>query len=192
MLVEAVDTEGAFGALVASWNALADRADAASVFLSHEWFRAAWSWRRQDARLFILVVRDGSRVVGILPLLRERAGRALALLTVPDTQLCDLVAEPTQLSGTVAALADELGRRRDWDILELGYLSPEGNIVRALAPALAHRGMHLTLEDGGRNPYIRLTDGWHDYYEARSRSLKKANNLALNRFEKAGAVRWEH
>jgi CelD/BcsL family acetyltransferase involved in cellulose biosynthesis len=72
------------------------------------------------------------------------------------------------------------------------FLAPGGNIVRGLLPALAARSMPSDVQPDGNNPFILLDGTWTQFYASRSRSLKKANNLATNRLGKTGAVRIEH
>ena len=87
-----------FAALHSAWNALHRRTRRPSPFLTHEWFDAAWQWRRQDAELHVLCCLRGQDLVGVLPLLRPTsprrpaAGRELEFLAVPDTQACDALA----------------------------------------------------------------------------------------------------
>ena len=51
--------------------------------------------------------------------------------------------------------------------------------------------MRTSALDRGGNPHVALDGSWEDYFIARSRSLKKAVNLASNRLHKAGDVRIE-
>jgi CelD/BcsL family acetyltransferase involved in cellulose biosynthesis len=63
--------------------------------------------------------------------------------------------------------------------------------MRELVPKLARHGLRCEERDGGRNPFVRLSGSWNGFYAGRSRSLKKANNLAANRLRKSGALREE-
>jgi CelD/BcsL family acetyltransferase involved in cellulose biosynthesis len=193
--IETVTTDDAFAALQPAWNELVDRTTVDSVFLRHEWFAAAWAWRRHDAKLRILVARDGDAIIAILPLIAARTRdtrRVCALLTVPDTQRCDLIVAPEAVESASYALAKCIASQRDWDVLILDYLTPDGPILGHLAAQLTRLGVRTIVEERGRNPCIPLAGTWSAYWTSRSRSLKKACNLATNRLEKAGAVRIEH
>ena len=48
--VETLTTEPEFVALAEQWSAVAERVLRPSVFLTPEWFQAAWAWRRHDSR----------------------------------------------------------------------------------------------------------------------------------------------
>src|SRR5207245_2712909 len=96
--VASVTRESEFAALKDAWNELAGQSATRSIFLSHDWFEAAWAWRRLDSTLELNVASKAHRPIAILPLIRNRAEgkgpRRLELLTVPDTQLSDLIASP--------------------------------------------------------------------------------------------------
>jgi CelD/BcsL family acetyltransferase involved in cellulose biosynthesis len=191
--IATVTGAAAFVSLEERWNDVAASASASSVFNRHEWYSAAWAWRQLDSTLALLTATTEGRLVGILPLIRPAhlRGRArrLELLTVPDTQLADLIVSPQDGPRVAAALAAELARSRDWDTLQLDYLPARGAVVEFLVPALARRGLRVHPDARGGNPHVALAGTWNDYYNARSRSLKKAVNLAANRLHKAGNVR---
>ena len=192
--VSTAETDGAFRQLVQQWNALADAAGG-SVFLQHEWFDAAWAWRKTDSSLFILLAWRGDRLIGILPLLKTRkdrkpAGiRTLEFLTVPDTQVCDLIAAAEDEEAVVDALCDALYRCRDsWDQMDLTYLPDGAAALTRLKTAIDARGWTSESQSRGRNLFVRLHATWEAYYSTRTRSLKKANNLAANRLKKTGEI----
>ena len=193
MQVDIVTTDAEFAALDVDWNTLARCSAAPSVFLFHQWFAAAWEWRRDDSQMRIFIGREGNRIVAILPLVanvqKGRSTRVWTFLTVPDTQHCEMVADPAFANAAAATFADALSRRSDWDVLELDYLDFDGFIASRFTELLAQRSIRAVLSERGRNLYISLSGKWSDYWSTRSRSLKKASNLATNRLQKAGSVR---
>jgi CelD/BcsL family acetyltransferase involved in cellulose biosynthesis len=193
--IATVTSAAAFAALEGRWNAVASRSVPSSVFDRHEWYSAAWAWRQRDSALTLLLAERNGDLVGILPLIRSANGRGrhreLELLTVPDTQSADLLASPDDAEPVAAAFAAELRRRGDWDVLRLDYLDPRGAACRFLLPALRQTGLAVAARDRGGNPCVALDGAWDDYYNARSRSLKKSVNLATNRLRKSGTVRIE-
>jgi CelD/BcsL family acetyltransferase involved in cellulose biosynthesis len=187
-----------FVTLRAPWNALAAASRSAGLFLSHDWHCAAWQWRQQTARLWLLCFYQSGNLAAVLPLVLEDNGkrgmrvRELSPLTVPDTQWCDLIVAERDSSVATEAFADALARRQgEWDVLRLKYLAPGAVLSSAFRDALARRGFATRLQPDGGNPFVPLDTAWETYYATRSRSLKKANNLAANRLAKAGTVRIE-
>lgn len=192
--VSIVDTEKEFRALREPWNILANSTPG-PLFLQHEWFDAAWAWRKHDASLFVLLAWGGDRLAGVFPLIsvREKRGlltlRRVELLTVPDTQLCDLIAAPWERSAVSAAFCRELDQRRnEWDVLVLRYLGEDAAALTDVRAALTAQRYTYIVQPQDRNLFVPLANSWESYYGTRTRSLKKANNLAANRLKKAGAI----
>lgn len=193
--VSLIDGEQAFHGLASDWNQLVKQSKA-SVFFRHEWFEAAWTWRKQDSQLFILLVQCGEEIAGILPLVRTFKKqrlltlRCLEFLTVPDTQVCDLIIAPQRRARAIEAWCEELDRRGgDWDLLNLRYLSGPDTAASELQAALAQKRYVGAAKAQGRNLFVALNDSWDSYYATRTRSLKKANNLAANRLKKLGQIK---
>jgi CelD/BcsL family acetyltransferase involved in cellulose biosynthesis len=197
--VRVVDDDAGFASLRDPWNALAASVPARTVFLTHEWFDAAWQWCRESARLRLLCGYRGEELVAVCPLVLEESGsgarrvRALEFLTVPDTQWCDLIVAPLHREQALNAFVDELTRRRaEWDTLSLRYLAAGSVAVTSLLAILRSRSFSVHHEVAvSHNPYVDLTGSWDAYYATRTRSLKKASNLAANRLKKAGRIRIE-
>jgi CelD/BcsL family acetyltransferase involved in cellulose biosynthesis len=188
--VSLIEDAEAFASLKDGWNAVAEASPAASVFLHHDWATAAWAWRRLDCVLSILVASEHGRVIAVLPLVRPHARpRVLELLSVPDTQLADLLVNESEAASAADALAGALAGSDRWDIATFDYLQAGGSLVAHLMPALARHGVKVDLQPRGSNSHIALDGGWSDYFSGRSRRLKKALNLAGNRLRKAGEIR---
>lgn len=69
-----IEGEDALQSLRAEWNALLARSSSRSVFLTWEWLNAWWSVFRAGFSLRVICATDGTRLLGIFPLVRrERA-----------------------------------------------------------------------------------------------------------------------
>lgn len=196
-----ITDETAFAELKFRWNRLAELSGAPSVFLRHEWFDAAWQWRRQDATLFVLCVYREGVPIGICPLILRNAlyarmqVRLLEFLTVPDTQACDILSAPEDASAVVEALSMALFACRDeWDVMQLSYLQSGATSHGVLPGAFSSRGLKNQMAQAGDNPFIDLQTGWEAFYATRGRRLKKSNNLVANRLKKVGEleIEWLH
>jgi CelD/BcsL family acetyltransferase involved in cellulose biosynthesis len=196
---EVLTDPAAFAAVSAEWNALAGRAGRPTVFLRHEWFDAAWAWTGMEATMRVVTVRRGTQLIGAAPFcIRTEAQcgvriRKLEFVTVPDTQFCDILADPAEIDAAAEGIASALSSMRSaWDEIELRYLGDCSTAWRALCSALTRAGMRAATDEAGINPLISLEGTWSDFYATRSRRLKKSNNLFANRLKKAGEVdiRW--
>jgi CelD/BcsL family acetyltransferase involved in cellulose biosynthesis len=186
-----ISDEAGFQGLVDEWNRLAARTDPRSVFFRHEWFDAAWRWLRDTCSLCIVCIRRDGELIGICPLLRRRSTRAriamteLKFLTVPDTQECGLLADPSDLGDVVTGIMDYLSSGKIyWDIMRLEKLPADSSVLKVLADTAHRTGYKVQVSDGGDNPGVGLKDSWQAYYGRRSRRLKKGNNLIVNRLKR--------
>lgn len=192
LYVEWVHDETGFESLRSAWNALADSIPTHSVFLRHEWFDAAWQWRKRDCTLALACVRRAGSLVGVGPFVRTRRRRhnlpvrCLEFLSVPDTQFCDILVAPDQPGAIAAALVDALARVRPrWDVIDLGRLAADSSAREFLPARLGACGLTYRVRANDVNLYIDLAESWQQFYAGRSRRLKKANNLIANRLQRA-------
>lgn len=190
--VECIDNETKFAALKAEWNVLAACSRRPSIFLRHEWFEAAWQWRRLDSSLRILRVHSGAETVALCPFVLRplrRYGmrlRALEFLTVPDTQLCDILVAPEYRAAVVDVVTRQLHEmRRQWDVVSLDYLPGGSAGVAMLEMAAARYKLPHEETVAHENFFIDLKTTWQAFYATRSRRLKKANNLNANHLRRA-------
>ena len=173
------------------WNCLADACESDSVFLRHEWFDAAWQWLKCETDLFVLSVTRGDEIIGLWPLVTHRRKhrrttvRAIEFMTVPDTQVCDVICSPENHEIVVDALKNYLrANRRTWDLCSLEKLPAESRTINCLQARQEDRVLAFDIDTVGFNPQVNLTGTWPDFYARRSRRLKKGNNLVANHLKK--------
>jgi len=182
--------EGGFVSLKRDWNLLVDAIPSHTIFLRHEWFDAAWQWRKHDANLAILVLRRGAEIAGIAPFVQTKRRRhrwtvqCLEFLAVPDTQFCDILASPNERDAVAAAVSRAL-LDAQWDVVNLERLTSGSATLSRLPAQLAATGLAHRTCVNERNLLIDLTQTWPQFYAQRSRRLKKANNLVANRLQRA-------
>jgi ribosomal protein S18 acetylase RimI-like enzyme len=191
-----------FKALKPAWNELAEQTGERSVFLTFEWFDAAWAWAQQNSDLHIIIVERRGKTAAICPfVIRTSAiglvqARSLEFLTVPDTQLCDILtnyrSEPEVFDAIAKALAD---KRCDWDRLCLRYLDKTSVTFDLLSRSLRKVCYKIQSLSDSENPQIETTSGWSQYYANRSRRLRKGNRHIANKLKKLGTrieIQWCH
>lgn len=196
-----IDKIDAFYRLSKEWNQLVDHVRAPSVFLRHEWFSAAWTWRQPECQPRFLLVYTHNELIGIFPLIisivkqRGLPIRQLEFLTIPDTQFCDFIATDKHYYDALHATISWLSEHRtEWSIITLRYLAEDSRLMEFMLPAMTRYRMQTSIEDADRNPYIDLSGDWETFYRGRSRRLKKGNNLVANKLKKAGKleIEWLH
>jgi CelD/BcsL family acetyltransferase involved in cellulose biosynthesis len=153
----------------AEWSALCDVAPCTTPFQRPEWL-LPWCRAFPPAEPWNLLVRDGGRLVGLLPLFRYRNGRerTLALAGAGLSDDLDLIAMPGREREVGSALLDHLAGDAGWDVCDWEQL-PAGSPLLALrAPA----GWADEVSPGDPCPVLRLPERLADLPSAvRTRQL---------------------
>jgi CelD/BcsL family acetyltransferase involved in cellulose biosynthesis len=197
--VKLITNQSEFEKLSADWNELADKTMAHSLFLRHEWFYAAWQWRKNDCSLNILCTyNDNNELIGICPFILETQKnhlftfQVLKFLTVPDTQFCDIIADPQYIDSFIYAVMEWLvNKKMSWSFMDLTHI-PE---TLSNCSSFYHKVMQSfssRLQSFDVNLYINMAGTWAEFYAGKSRRLKKGNNLVANKIKKDGSyeIKW--
>ena len=146
------------------WNALLDRAQHPSPFLTWQW-QTAWSRAFLNGRpLQLLAVSDDAGgLAGILPLYEETPGVRRLVGGVDVSDYLDLIV-PAGLEEEVwaALLQHRAGETAEWDLHAIRAMSPTVQIVPRLSTAA---GLTATVEREDRCPVLALPDSWDAYLE---------------------------
>jgi CelD/BcsL family acetyltransferase involved in cellulose biosynthesis len=129
LALEWVGDRGRFAELRAEWDELLVRSGAA-LFNSWEWLYPWCERVAPRARLRILLVRDSEgRLVGALPLVREREGPARKLSFIAGRGVgsddLDILVDRGVGAAVLDAMAEALVREEGWDVLQLSDV-PQG------------------------------------------------------------------
>lgn len=184
-----VNSYNAFVELKPQWNHLAQKFSK-HFFYRHEWFDSAWQWCNQTHKIQILLVLSDERLVAILPLMLkvEKCNnirfRQYEFLSIPDTQVCDLMIMPEHQGAAGATLLKALLIQPEWDKLKLHYLPPNSKLVQIFR----EHDIVFNLTETTIHPTVKINSTWADFYSDKSRRLKKGNNLARNHLQKQGNV----
>jgi len=157
------------------WLLLLNGGRAAKVFQHPVWQQIWLEEFGGDRQPLLLSVRDGARLLAVVPLLRE--GTRLSL--IGDHNICDymdFVMAPGEEKESFSALLDAL-QGEDWTELELRGLAA-GSPTLALLPSLAgDRGLEVRVEREAVCPQLDLPSTWDDYLA----QLGKKNRHELKR-----------
>ncbi len=200
--VRVIDDVGQLESMRDEWRDLLGRAAFAEPAMTPTWLLAWW---RQfgDAdrrRLRVVVVEDGSRLIGLAPLslrtiLHRRAlpVRSVELLATgedPRDEICSegvgVVVEAGRETDVADALvgalvAEKLGA---WDELRMSAMSAEDPMVEALRVALSRANVTTTTAPCGEAPYIPLPSSYDEYLKQLDSSHRYVVVRALRELEK--------
>ena len=166
------------------WEALLSQRVAPHVFF-HPSFQRAWLEAFRDGgEPLVLSVREGRRLVGVAPLLRE--GRRLSFLGDHEVfDYMDFVVAPGQelpfFAYLLRALADE-----EWDELDLRGLADGSPTLRFLPAAAADLGLHLSTELEAVAPGVELPGSWEAYLESLDKKDRHELRRKMRRLSTAG------
>lgn len=121
---------GSLSALREEWDALVEDAVEATIFQTWEWNDAWWREFGQDKRLRLVLVREGSRLLGIGPFYVGRhlgtPLRRLAFLGTGPSDYLTVIAAAGKENQVYAAILAHLLRHDGYDLADLQQL-PEGS-----------------------------------------------------------------
>ena len=182
------------------WNALLSESITDAPFLRYEYLSQWWQTRGggewPEAELFLLVAREGGRLLGIAPLFRANnrdAKPALFLLgSIEISDQLDLIVRSADLPRFIAALLDYLaagpasGVALDW--VNLPDTSPT---LAALRAESAARGLSYQQEVYQPAPFISLSGTYDDYLARLDKKQRHEVRRKVRRAEESGrGVRW--
>jgi CelD/BcsL family acetyltransferase involved in cellulose biosynthesis len=189
----------AFAALKEEWNAAADRAGIAHPFLRHEWLRAWWDafGNHDTQQLHVVVVRRGTRVCAIAPLMFERAQmygvpvRRLRLLQNDHTPRADVIVADANEDAYRAIWQTVKEGSRHWDVLQLNQLPVESGSRDMFRRLAAFDGQHTGVWESGAAPYLALRSTFSAYKEGLGAKFRQNLRNRLSRLSHLGEPAFE-
>ena len=164
------------------WNRLSESATPPNVFMTYGWFQA-WNQRlaqedRAGRHPNVLVIKKGSVVVGISPLILRQVSRfgfgARKLEFVGrEGDYNDLVLGDDP-AGQSEATVEFLAQTQDqWDLANLRDLRDTGDNISCLKDALTRAGLtYRLLPEEERCPYLAIDAPWSEMLTKRSASSR--------------------
>ena len=171
-------------ALAPEWDRLLAVHPRPQVFHTWPWQLATWRAHGERRSLCTAVVREGDRVVGILPLARERG--EVRFLAMPDADYCDLICEPSRAGAVLTAALEALhahGVRRVF----FQHVPPDALLVQAHAALAARWAGRFVALPGDPCPTL-LAPSPADYEPILAKQSLRRHEKAL---AKRGALRFE-
>lgn len=179
--VRLVDMPEDLSQLRDDWDRLLAVTPRATFFQTLDWLTVYWRHYGDTQQLRVLVVSQGNRPIGIVPLTiyweKSRLG-SMRVIGYPLDNWGTVFGPigPRPRATLVAALTWSRQRRRDWDVLDLRWA--EGSLAAATDLSLRSAGLEATRTATGELSRIVLPDGWDAYWASRTSKLR--NNVRRN------------
>lgn len=170
--VSLVTDREAFAGLREEWNALLSRSGTRHIFLTHQWQYTWWQhFGAGDADLLILLVREGSQLVGIAPLRREVLRvrgvpllKTLCFLLGYEADYRDFVIEASREAEVLAVTMSYLRTRvPGWHLISLSGLHQESQPGSQLAAVAPGAGLRHRAAEGEACPFVALPPSFPEF-----------------------------
>jgi CelD/BcsL family acetyltransferase involved in cellulose biosynthesis len=160
MDVEVITDDRAFAGLETEWTSLLADTPAVSGFQSFAWIAACRSALASAERsLFVLVMRDGSETVGIVPAERRRGGE-LRFIGDAVSNYLGPVYKPLRLPGVVRALGTVIESEPRISMVDFRGLRESSPFLTALRALRPNGWSEARVFETGTCPYVDVSPGW--------------------------------
>ena len=190
-IAEAADLEK----LKEIWNALLERNATRTVELTYEWQMTYWKHFKQNAELFILVVKADEAVIALAPLKLTKTGlpgipiRTLEFIAASESNYQDFIIGENS-DAVLATLRDYLKCNNLWERLKLNHVPESSPTARFFLDSQSIPFLHRVAEVE-RCTYLETDGSWEKHVEGlhkkkrehtinnRRRALQKFGDIIL-------------
>jgi CelD/BcsL family acetyltransferase involved in cellulose biosynthesis len=182
--------------LVADWRALVTKGQHAQPFYQPEWFLAFARSFGAGFDTYTITVREGARLVAILPLMRKGSffggvpARVLSSLSGIHSCRFDFITEQADHQEVVAVALGAIASDRTWDVVEVLDVPQHGSFERLVRGA-QREGFLVGSWPTRKSPVLRIPAIGSDPYQncpANFRSFRKRLSKKLDKLRLRGEV----
>jgi len=190
--VEEVRDRRALDGYEAEWRALVEATPSAELFSTPEWITSWLDAYWEGRPIAFLFARDGGRLAGVAPLLRDESGMlrcrgSLALPTDAGSWRGEITQAGDPAGEALAALFGYLradGRFR----LTLGRMATDSVTARALQDATGRSGLWAVWREEHGTPLVSLRGTFEEYLQSRSKHVRHELKRKRKKLEASGAM----
>jgi CelD/BcsL family acetyltransferase involved in cellulose biosynthesis len=184
---ELITTFSRLQELSADWDRLWRADPEAEIFQSFAWACAWWRCYGGKVELLSLAVLEGQRVIGIVPLVKDRD--RIFFLAGMQADYCDILCESGRAAEVFVAALNTLLQLPGWKECVLRNLKVGGRISKQLTALPKKLRQHLQITPGG-DCHTIMIEGNRDVLG--SLLGKKHTKRRLNKLRKAGTLTFHH
>lgn len=196
--LDVVRDPSVFLSLSEQWNSLlTNNPQRENPFLTHEWFRAWWEAFGPGKEMLILLVKAGTRLIAIIPLMRSRIRyhglpiRLLSMITNGHTNRADFVVAERHSECVRLALGFIRTHAADWDMAEFDFLPANSPTVAGILEHAPQFGFACAPQSSYQSPFITLSGPWDEFYASRDGHFRRNLKNREKRLTALGPVRYE-
>jgi CelD/BcsL family acetyltransferase involved in cellulose biosynthesis len=196
--IERINNNDALDAIGPEWNALLKESRSDCIFLTHEWLGSWWKHLSGNRKLRILIIRDGGKLIGILPVAQRPPSYARMMPRVLEflgsgvigSDYLDVIAAPDREEEVLDAFAHHLTAAGL--MLQFSQLRRSDCLAARLAQKLGSRDWATTDVKINVCPYIPLQGHtWESYLTSLGSSQRYNLLRRIRNLEKLEGYRFE-
>ncbi|UCF79027.1 MAG: GNAT family N-acetyltransferase [Candidatus Eiseniibacteriota bacterium] len=197
MKVERIESIGRFAELREQWNQLKGGEGLSSPAFTHEWFSAWLEAFGAGTELTVTVLFDGPRLVGAAPLCLSRrtyrgiSCRQLRLLYNRHGPRCTFLLRDGH-EASAGPLLEEALRLPGWDVAVFENVPHGSYLYRAFTGWVGAWELPVLVRRTMDSPFLKIEGSWDEFFDSRSRSLKRSLRRKESRLTAAGRMTIEH
>ncbi len=174
------------------WRNLLSEDNIDHPFLTFEWISSLWQSFGKDYELFVLIAREGGKIVGIAPLMKtkikHRGCRFKAITFISsenNTNRAGFILTGDKKE-VLAAMIDYLRNKDNCeDVYLFRFLTKDSKDDRLLSNVLSERVKNHIEIPCLLSPFIKTEQGWDSYFKARTKKFRDHFNNVNNRFKRS-------
>lgn len=179
-----IDTLEALNALKEEWNTLLTNCKDKNIFLTHEWITTWWEYFSERRDLFILLVKENERLIGIAPLMLTL--KKIEFIGTPLSDYCDFIIEKEHEEALKAIYGHLLENRKLWRSISLGEI-PEKSLTLLLSPKIL-QGLTKYFNVSFSNPCFAVDFKGLTSDDVNAITNKKGLRRHINHFNQSGRL----
>jgi CelD/BcsL family acetyltransferase involved in cellulose biosynthesis len=161
------------------WNNLLHDSES-TIFQTHEYASTWWEYHGGGRELFCFVVRCSGKIVGIVPLFREKMRlpflRDLQRLRYIGSPLTEYE-HPIVMHESERAVVDTFcsylaDHPKEWDILDIESLSEQSLLLPVVQDSLGRNNLRQYLYQGSASAQVQLSPSVEEFLAARNKRLR--------------------
>jgi CelD/BcsL family acetyltransferase involved in cellulose biosynthesis len=125
--INEINTREGLEGLRGEWNRLLTVSEVNTIFLTHEWVTAWWRGFGEEKKLFILLVKDNERLIGIAPLMIE--DRKIRFIGAPMSDYCDFIVSEAKEAVLGEVYKYILKGQRTWSNISLEEIKESSSTI---------------------------------------------------------------
>ena len=196
LTIERIEDETALVALADTWNRLLAVSATRTAELTYEWQITYWRHFGHNAKLFVLVVKEGQEVIAIAPLKVTRSRlfgmpvQELRFIADRESNYQDFIIGREQQTVLMAIAAYLKTHSQDWDVFYLARIPTASDTCAWFASAFESWG-RWRVADIQEVVSLQLNMDWATYSRAMRKRLRCAAKCK-RRLESMGMVEHYH